>query len=62
MTNKAAGKSRIVKTPIHNIPIGEPIKNDDGRLGLRMKKQGELEFEDVWIDQMFTMVAKAVND
>lgn len=52
---------RLVKTPLLNIPIGEPIKNDEGRLGVRMKKQGQQEFEDVWLDQMVSMVAKAVN-
>ncbi len=61
MGNKSEGRPRIVRTPVYHIPIGEPIQNDDGRLGLRMKKQGEQEFEDVWLDQMVSMVARAVN-
>ncbi len=61
MKDKSTCGPALVKSPVLHIPIGEPIRNDEGRIGLRVKKPGEQEYEDVWLDQMVTMVAKAVN-
>ena len=51
-----------VKTPLHRIPIGEPVRGDDGRLGLRIKKQGTQVCEIIWLDQIYGLVSRAVND
>ena len=61
MENRQETRPRMVRTPLLKIPIGEPIRNAEGRLGLRMKKQGEQEYEDVWLDQMLSMIAREAN-
>ena len=57
---RAEFRPRVVKTPVHNIPIGEPVQNNEGRLGLRLKKPGEPVYEIVWLDQVTGMVVKEV--
>ena len=49
----------LIKTPVLHIPLGQPVRNHDGRLGLRMKKSGESEYEVVWIDQIMASVDRA---
>ena len=55
-------KIKIVRTPLHNIPVGEPIKHNDGHYSLRLKKPGEQVFEDVAIDQLFSMVISEAEE
>ena len=61
MSTQTKNHPHIVKSPLLSIPLGEPIQNDDGRLGLRMKKPGEQKYEDVWLDEMMGTVAKEVT-
>ena len=61
MKSNSDSRPRVVKTPIHNIPIGEPVQNAEGRLGLRLKKPGEPVYETIWLDQMTGIVAKEVD-
>ena len=37
MTQPLPGR-KLIRTPIHNIPIGEAVRTADGRLSLRIKK------------------------
>ena len=49
-------RSRMVKTPICGIPIGEAIKKPDGHYSLRIKKSGGSDEEEIALDQLFTLV------
>ena len=53
-------KSRLIKTPIHRIPIGEAVKKPDGHYSLRIKKPKGNEYEELSLDRFISMViAKA---
>ena len=62
MEKRKRVRKYLVKTPLHRIPIGEPVCSDDGRLGLRIKKQGTQVCEIIWLDQIYGLVSRAVND
>ena len=54
-------KKRLLRTPKYKIPIGEPIKRDDGTYALRIKKANSQEVEDIAIDDLFAMAIKATG-
>ncbi len=49
-------RPKIVKTPVHGIPIGEAIKNPDGHYSLKIKRAKGSEVEEVALDKLFSMV------
>lgn len=51
-----SSQSKIVRTPIHGIPIGEAIKKPDGHYSLKIKRPKGQEVEEVALDQLFSMV------
>ena len=51
----------LVRTPIHQIPIGEPVKSPDGTYCLRIKKPKGPEVEEVPLDKLFSMVISTVE-
>lgn len=53
--------SRIIKTPVQKIPIGEPIRMSTGQYGLRIKKPHADAVEDVPIDDILAMVIKGTD-
>ena len=58
MHESTARKPRIIKTPVHKIPIGVPFRSKDGRYGLRIKKPQSQEYEEIELEQLFEMVVK----
>ena len=56
MENRYQKKACLVRTPVHQIPIGEPVFSEDGRPGLRIKKQGTPLCEIIWLDQIYGIV------
>ncbi len=62
MENNSQSRPQLVKTPVLDIPLGEPIVSDDGyHYGLKIKKPKENAYENVWLDQLIGMVATAVQ-
>ena len=49
-------RPRILKTPLHRIPLGVPFKSSDGRYGIRVKKPQGKEYEDLLIESLISMV------
>ena len=56
MTERSSANPRLIKTPIHGIPIGEALKSSDGHISLRIKKPKAPEYEDLPLDQFLAMV------
>lgn len=56
MTERTPANPRLIRTPIHGIPIGEALKSSDGHISLRIKKAKTPEYEDLSLDQLLTMV------
>lgn len=48
--------SRLIRTPVHSIPIGEAFRKPDGHYTLRIKKARSTEYEDLPLDQLLSMV------
>ncbi len=61
MDKDSSTRARIIKTPVHHIPIGVPFKKD-GQYGLRIKKPQCQEFEDVPLDHLITMVVAEAKE
>ena len=55
-------KARLLKTPIHKIPIGEAVKKPDGRYCIRIKRPKGEEVEEVLLDQLLSMVVTEADD
>ena len=36
MEENIVSKPRLIKTPVHKIPIGEPVKNPDGHYSIHL--------------------------
>lgn len=51
-------KARLVRTPIHKIPLGETIKKSDGTYALRVKKPKSNEYEEVPMDILMSIMVK----
>ena len=49
MTQPPPGR-KLIRTPIHNIPIGEAVRTADGRLSLRIKKPNGKEVEEMPVE------------
>lgn len=56
MNNEKKRTSRVLKTPVHKIPIGVPFKSMDGHYGLRIKKPQCPEYEELPLESLITMV------
>jgi hypothetical protein len=56
MEERTSHKLRLIKTPVHNIPIGEPVKTPDGHYGLRIKRPKGNEYEEMSLDTLIFMV------
>ena len=54
-------QSRMVKTPVHKIPIGEAFKGQDGHYTLRIKKSKGKEMEEVPLDKLLSMVVSVAE-
>lgn len=55
-------KPRVLKTPVHKIPIGEAVKKPDGRYCLRIKRPKGDDIEEVPLDQLMSMVVTEADD
>ena len=53
---KSEKRTRLVRTPIHKIAIGEAIKEPDGHYSLRIKRPDKAEYEVIALDQLFSIV------
>ena len=53
---------RVLKTPVHKIPIGEAVKKPDGRYCIRIKKPKGEEVEEVPLDQLLSMVVTEADN
>lgn len=61
MENTPNPRPKLVKTPLLDITLGEPIVSEDGfHYGLKIKKPKENEYEDVWLDQLHVLVERAI--
>lgn len=49
-------RTKIIRTPKYNIPIGEAIKDADGHYSLRIKKARGKEVEVIPLDQLNMMI------
>lgn len=61
MEERTAHKPHLIKTPVHNIPIGEPVKTSDGHYCIRIKKPKGSEYEDLPLDCLISMVVKEAD-
>ena len=49
-------KPKLIRTPVHKIPIGEAVKKPDGHYSLRIKKPKGSEYEELSLDHLISMV------
>ena len=49
-------KPKLIRTPVHKIPIGEAVKKPDGHYSLRIKKPKGSEYEELSLDRVISMV------
>ncbi|MDY5797494.1 MAG: hypothetical protein SPJ86_01470 [Eubacteriales bacterium] len=49
-------KPKLIRTPVHKIPIGEAVKKPDGHYSLRIKKPKGSEYEELSLDRFISMV------
>lgn len=54
-------KPKLIYTPLSHIPIGEPMKADNGTWAIKFKKPGRQETEVVSIDTLISMVFRATD-
>lgn len=48
---KQPQKRTMMYTPVHRIPIGEPVKTPDGNRAVKFKKHGGKETEIIPLDE-----------
>lgn len=56
MEENIVSKPHLIKTPVHKIPIGEPVKNPDGHYSIRIKKPKGNEYEELSLNHLISMV------
>ena len=56
MENCSVSKPRLIRTPVHKIPIGEAVKEPDGHYSLRIKKPKGKDYEELSLDHLISMV------
>ena len=56
MNQRRSKTPRLLRTPIHHIPIGVPLKKIDGRYVLQIKKPNGPEYEELSLDSLISMV------
>ena len=61
MEEAVAHKRKLLKTPLHKIPIGEAYKSGDGHYGIRIKKPKGQEYEDLPLDRLLSMVVSEAD-
>lgn len=61
MEERTAYKPHLIKTPVHNIPIGEPVKTPDGHYCIRIKKPKGSEYEELPLDYLISMVVTGAD-
>ncbi len=61
MREQSQDKRMLLRTPQYKIPIGVPIKRDDGTYMLRIKKPNGREVEDVTLDDLVGMMIKGAE-
>ena len=56
-------KRRLIYTPIHRIPIGEPVIFPNGAHGItvKWKREGKTVKETITLDQLHELVAEITN-
>lgn len=62
MEEAAVPKRKLLKTPLHKIPIGEVYKSGDGHYGIRIKKPKGKEYEDLPLDRLLSMVVSEADN
>lgn len=56
MEETTVPKPKLIRTPVHKIPIGEAVKKPDGHYSLRIKKPKGSEYEELSLDRFISMV------
>ncbi len=54
-------KRTMMYTPVHRIPIGEPVKTPDGNRAVKFKKHGGKETEIIPLDTFIAMLVHATD-
>ncbi len=62
MEEATVPKRKLLKTPLHKIPIGEAYKSGDGHYGIRIKKPKGQEYEDLPLDRLLSMVVSEADN
>ena len=52
----------MIRTPLHGIPIGEALRQADGRYILRIKRPKGNEIEDVPLERLLSMVVRTAEE
>lgn len=55
-------RKKIIRTPLHGIPIGEALRRPDGRYILRIKRPKGNEIEDVPLERLLSMVVRTAEE
>lgn len=55
-------RSKMIRTPLHGIPIGEALRQADGRYILRIKRPKGNEIEDVPLERLLSMVVRTAEE
>ena len=61
MTEKSQQKTELMYTPNFHIPIGEPVKTENGVRAVKFKKAGSRDTEVVPIDMLIAMMVNATE-
>lgn len=54
-------KNPLMYTPVHHIPIGEPLKTTDGQRAVKFKKPGSKETEVILLHDYIAMLIHATD-
>ena len=55
-------ESRMVRTPVYHIPIGEAVISPDGHYSLRIKRAKSNEIEEVPLDELLSLVVSKAKE
>ena len=54
-------RRKMIRTPLHGIPIGEALRRPDGRYILRIKRPKGNEIEAVPLERLLSMVVRTAE-
>ena len=59
---KQKKKVRLIRSPLFGIPLGEPVRMEDGTYCVRVKRAKGKEVEVIPLDQIVAMVVSVADD